>query len=127
LEIEKLRFGQKLSVTFSGLDDIPSNTKLPKLILQPLIENAIKYGVYESIDSSTILISMAFENNALKIQISNSIESDNTAHKGKGIGLQNVKGRLQLIYESNDLLKIVFEKALFQVNLTIPQFETIDI
>ncbi|UXX78282.1 histidine kinase [Reichenbachiella carrageenanivorans] len=123
LAIEKLRFGNKLEVTFKGTTDIPETVKLPNLILQPLIENAIKYGVYESTSTSRILVKMAFANELLQVSILNSIEADTVAHKGKGIGLKNVRGRLQLIYESSDLLQAEKIDNQYRVQLTIPQID----
>lgn len=121
LEIEKLRFGKKLEVTFEGVDEIPESAKLPNLILQPLIENAIKYGVYESTSASTIAVHITYLDQHLQIEITNSTEDDSVAHKGKGIGLKNVRGRLQLIYESADLLQVQKEENHYKVQLTIPQ------
>ena len=121
LAIEKLRFGEKLQIEFSGTENVPENTKLPNLILQPLIENAIKYGVYESTSASTIHVAFTSSDNHLQVEITNSTEDDAVAHKGKGIGLKNVRGRLQLIYESADLLKTSKEENEFKVQLTIPQ------
>lgn len=123
LEIEKLRFGKKLEVTFEGVDSIPGSAKLPNLILQPLIENAIKYGVYESTSASTIIVQIAYSDKHLQIEITNSTEDDSVAHKGKGIGLKNVRGRLQLIYESADLLQTHKEENQYKVQLTIPQLD----
>lgn len=123
LEIEKLRFGKKLEVTFKGTEDIPKTVKLPNLILQPLIENAIKYGVYESTSTSHILVEMALADDLLQISIVNSIEPDSVAHKGKGIGLKNVHGRLQLIYESGDLLQTEKVENQYHVHLTLPQLD----
>ncbi|SMD32606.1 GHKL domain-containing protein [Reichenbachiella faecimaris] len=123
LEIEKLRFGKKLEVNFEGADVIPESAKLPNLILQPLIENAIKYGVYESTSASTIEVHIAYSDRHLQIEITNSTEDDSVAHKGKGIGLKNVRGRLQLIYESADLLQTHKKENEFKVQLTIPQLD----
>lgn len=123
LEIEKLRFGKKLEVRFEGAEYVPDHVKLPNLILQPLIENAIKYGVYESTEASTISVRLSFEERHLQVEITNSTEDDAVAHKGKGIGLKNVRGRLQLIYESADLLQTLKEKNQYKVRLTIPQLD----
>ncbi|MEO9802529.1 MAG: histidine kinase [Reichenbachiella sp.] len=121
LDIEKLRFGEKLKVQFHGVNDLPETVSIPNLILQPLIENAIKYGVYESTSASTIDVHLSFVNRQLQITMVNSIESDGVSKKGKGIGLKNVRSRLQLIYESVDLLQTSKEQNQYKVQLTIPQ------
>ncbi|MTI30469.1 sensor histidine kinase [Xanthovirga aplysinae] len=121
LDIEKLRFGKKLNVKFEGSNSIPEEVLVPNLILQPLIENAIKYGAYESISISTIEVRLSFSGRQLEVEIINSLEPDALPKKGKGIGLKNVRGRLQLIYESADLLKTNKELDQYKVQLTIPQ------
>lgn len=121
LEIEKLRFGEKLEVRFSGLESLPEEVLVPNLILQPLIENAIKFGVYESTSTSTIDVQLTPLSQSLEVTIVNSFEPDALTKKGKGIGLKNVRERLQLIYESVDLLETTKEQNEYRVRLIIPQ------
>lgn len=120
LSIEKIRFGDKLNLTVS-CDKSLDNLTLPNMILQPLVENAVKYGVYESTDTCKISISCHVAQNTLIIHIINDIEPGGTPKKGKGIGLKNVKSRLKLIYEKDNLLKIEKAEDKFSVKLTIPQ------
>lgn len=120
LSIEKIRFGDKLDVTIS-CDKTLDNQMLPNMILQPLVENAVKYGVYESTDTCKISISCHSVHNSLIINILNDIEPGGTPKKGKGIGLQNVISRLKLIYEQDNLLKIEQSDVSYSVKLIIPQ------
>jgi len=71
---------------------------VPNMILQPLLENAIKHGVYESQEPVVIHLNCRKENNFLRIRISNNFDSEIISKKGKGIGLRNVQERLHLIY-----------------------------
>lgn len=121
LDIEKSRFGDKLQVTINGLEEMPETAMLPNLILQPLIENAVKYGVYELLDVSLINIGLTLENQLLTIRIVNDKAEKAGSMKGKGIGLKNVGRRLQYIYERNDLLETQAEPDTFTTTLKIPQ------
>ncbi len=124
LDIEKSRFGEKLKVNIEGLEELPVGLKVPNLILQPLVENAIKYGVYDLIETGEIKIQLSYDQTMLKITITNNYSKQPTGKKGKGIGLQNVKGRLDYIYEQNDLLKTSKTDDNFVAVLTIPQLKT---
>jgi sensor histidine kinase YesM len=126
LEIEKSRFGDKLQVNIEGLDHIPVETNIPNLILQPLVENAIKYGVYESTQATKINMAFSLSAQMLAIHITNKVETDSVPKKGKGIGLNNVKSRLQLNYGRFDLLQTKLDHDTFHVRLSIPQIITND-
>ncbi|MGB3468841.1 MAG: histidine kinase [Cyclobacteriaceae bacterium] len=121
LDIEKSRFGEKLIVDIDGLDDLNDSFLVPNLILQPLVENAVKYGVYERLTTSVINIKLWTERNYLMIAISNQCGTIAKKLQGKGIGLKNVKRRLFYLYENNELIKITKEDDLFTTLLKIPQ------
>jgi LytS/YehU family sensor histidine kinase len=104
LEIEKVRFGHRLQIE---INIVPENLEayLPPLLLQPIVENAIKFGLYDTIDDITISISSQLENNVLHIQIKNPFDSDTQqANEGTGFGLSSVQRRLFLLYYRNDLI-----------------------
>ena len=121
LDIEKSRFGEKLQVTINGLEELPEGVMLPNLILQPLIENAVKYGVYELLDVSLINIDLAVADQLLTVNIVNDKAEKAGAMKGKGIGLKNVRRRLQYIYERSDLLETQMTDDTYITTLKIPQ------
>jgi len=120
LSIEKIRFGDRLDVLMK-CESASEESLIPNMILQPLVENAIKYGVYESTESNKVKISCESSKDALMITIVNDIEIGGVPKKGKGIGLQNVKSRLKLIYEKEDLLTVERSDVQFSVKLLIPQ------
>lgn len=122
LDIEKTRFGKKLNVTIDISVEC-LNRKLPWLILQPVVENAIKYGVYENIEVSMITISCWSTDEILRLSIKNNFDSELIVNKGEGIGLQNIRRRLKLIYNSDNLLKIENKDGIFEVIFTFPQSE----
>ncbi|MGC9343112.1 MAG: sensor histidine kinase [Bacteroidales bacterium] len=119
LEIEKIRFGKKL-VYSKNIEEEAETVMLPNMILQPLLENAIKHGVYESLVPITIEISGKIENNYLLINIENEYDPEGIPRKGAGIGLKNISSRLQLIYNRVDLLNYVSKGNRFRVDLKIP-------
>ncbi len=120
LDIEKSRFGDRLVIEINGLESLKNENKLPNLILQPLVENAIKYGIYENVDSSKIEISLTERDEILEVIIENNCE-DKPKKVGKGIGLKNVKGRLSYIYDRTDLIATEQTDNHFKVTLKIPQ------
>lgn len=123
LDIERVRFGERLKVEKELSDDV-KKLKLPNLILQPLFENAIKHGIYESLVLITINLKVWKEGNVLKLSVSNEYDPNAVSRKGKGIGLKNVRERLALIYGVSQLLEIQKTQGIFTVRLDIPQIET---
>lgn len=121
LNIEKVRFGHRLKTTLL-IDEGLSELLLPPLILQPLIENAIKFGLYDTIGQVEIILNATLENNVLKIQISNPFDPDTSVQNtGTGFGLKSVKRRLYLIYGRMDLLNTETDNNTFITTLFIPQ------
>ncbi len=119
LDIEKVRFGDRLEyderVSESCLD-----MHVPSMILQPIIENAIKHGVYESLEKVEIRFSCEQNGNYLKATVENTFDPEAVSFKGEGIGLRNVRERLEMLYNHVNLLDIDKEANLFRVNLFIP-------
>jgi len=104
LDIEKIRFEEKISYSEKiekGLEQI----KVPHLILQPLMENAIKYGVYESEKPVQINLNISSKEKYIELSLENDFEESAFIHKGEGIGLKNISNRLKLLYKTLNLLK----------------------
>ncbi len=119
LDIERVRFGHRLKVEFVISEEAKSLT-LPQLLIQPLLENAIKHGLYGS--TGEVLIELKAEKlqNYLVLQISNSFDPETPAPKGMGFGLSSVERRLYLLFGRNDLLTKEKKEGRFQVALKIP-------
>jgi LytS/YehU family sensor histidine kinase len=120
LDIEKVRFTDK----FEFVEKIKEECKeleVPSMILQPLFENAIKHGVYESLDKVTIKLLCGMEKEYFKITVENNYDSDSVPRKGEGIGIKNIKNRLKLIYGQENLLTVEKNNNIFKVNIYIPQ------
>jgi two-component system, LytTR family, sensor kinase len=119
LEIEKIRFEGRLIFEM----DVPEsckNLRLPNMILQPLFENAIKHGVYESLEPVTIRMTSECSENYLALTIKNNYDPSLIPRKGAGIGLKNIGSRLKLIYGKDGLISTVGEEGIFTVLLKIP-------
>jgi len=120
LSIEKVRFGKKLNPVFA-IEEECLKAEIPNMILQPLYENAIKYGVYETTEPVDVITHGRFIENHLVITISNTYDKNVLSKKGEGIGLRNIRDRLQVIYANPHLLKVENKNSEFTVTLTIPQ------
>jgi len=120
LDIEKIRFGDKL-IFEKMIGEKCLEAKVPNMILQPLVENAIKHGVYESTETITINLSCAEGMNGFEISLKNNYDPDQKSRTGSGLGLKNVGNRLFLIYNKDELLKIKKGTDTFEVTLQIPQ------
>lgn len=124
LEIEEIRFGDRLKFQLN-CDEESLIAKIPAMILQPLFENAIKHGVYESTETIRIVLDCKLDNGFLMLSLRNDFDEESKQIKGAGIGLGNTKERLFLIYKKNDLLLINKSDNEFEVNLKIPQYEEV--
>jgi len=119
LAIEKVRFGHRLDVIIT-IDEPCYEWQIPTLVLQPLLENAIKFGLYGTTGKISIELTAKMNNNQLEIEISNPFDSDMQPASGSGFGLTGLQRRLYLIYARNDLVKTNIKTNTFTVNLTLP-------
>jgi LytS/YehU family sensor histidine kinase len=120
LQIEKIRFGEKL-IFEKEIGKGCEQRLIPNMILQPLFENAVKHGVYESTEPITIRMFCETAGRKMEIHIRNNFDSSQVSRKGAGIGLRNVRNRLMLIYGRDDLVQIHKSENEFEVKLQIPQ------
>jgi len=119
LQIEKIRFGAKMSYSFQ-IEPECLNCQIPTLLLQPLFENAVKYGVYEASEPVEVSLTACKEGIHTILTITNNFDSEAAPVKGEGIGLKNVQERLRLVYNSNNLLGIKDGDGKFVVTIYLP-------
>lgn len=119
LDIEKVRFGKRLNFISQVSKDC-LDVEIPNMILQPLIENSIKHGVYNSSEEVMVVLNCKVQGDYVQIEISNDYDPEAVKKKGQGIGLSNIKQRLQLLYQRQDLLEISAEKLTFTAKLRFP-------
>lgn len=121
LEIEKVRFGHRLRTEVEQSPDTRA-LMLPSLLLQPLVENAIKFGLYDTIGEITIRVNAIKTENQLIIRIENPYDPQTSQpRQGTGFGLKSVQRRLYLLYARNDLLTTQQAEEIFVTEIKIPQ------
>ncbi len=119
LEIEQIRFGNRLHYSFDCKDDVLS-IKVPGMILQPLFENAIKHSVAQSEHPSTIEVIIGQKKNGVTISVTNTLPDTPPDIRGAGVGLSNIRRRLQLTYGTSSLLQTVKTDTEFKATLYFP-------
>ncbi|TSD67929.1 GHKL domain-containing protein [Inquilinus sp. KBS0705] len=121
LEIEKVRFGHRLQTEIS-CDEKCGEAMLPSMLLQPLVENAIKFGLYDTTGDVTVSIRAETEDQYLIIMIQNPYDPKTSRpRKGTGFGLSGVQRRLYLIFARNDLMETHANDNIFTTIIKIPQ------
>ena len=119
LEVEKSRLGERLAVQIL-LDDAVLPVSIPVLSIQPLVENAIKHGVAQRLEPGFVRIAATHEEDGLRITVENSGAPHAPASLGAGVGLQNVRRRLEICYGGASNLHIEFQPETTIVELRIP-------
>jgi LytS/YehU family sensor histidine kinase len=123
LDIEQARFNDRLSIHYH-IDDITLNALVPSLVLQPLVENAIKHGFARKIGKGEIHLHTERINDKIIMRIKDDgkgTEQDTTQLLSAGIGLKNVQERLSLLYKDQYTFDIQSAPGLgFEVNISIP-------
>jgi two-component system, LytTR family, sensor kinase len=121
LDIEKVRFGHRLD-TLIEKDKSCLSAKIPQLLLQPIVENAIKFGIYDTTEKVLIKLTAKKEDHLLSISVQNPFDpSTSSSQKGTGFGLTSISRRLYLLYGRNDLLETKAESNIFITTVKIPQ------
>jgi len=120
LEIEQLRFPD-LQVEFR-MDEALGEALVPALILQPIIENAVKYGVTDAPPPAAISVGARVDGRKLVLEVVDSGKGRGSHSNGSGIGLANVRERLTLLYghEGSSLAAGRDSDGQFRVELTLP-------
>ena len=119
MAIEKVRFGTRLTM----LEEIQEESKpclLPPLLLQPLVENAVKHGIASLPEGGQVRVAAQRQNGRLAILVENSWDPDSPPRRSGGRGLKNVQLRLEARYGKDASLHVNNEGELFQVSLSLP-------
>ena len=115
--LEKERYGNILEISWTVEGDIRDNFISPLLML-PFVENAFKHGASEQIEKPWIGVDISVANNILKFKLTNS-KNEYISHSNNGIGINNVKKRLEFLYPDNHELKINDEGDFFAISLMV--------
>ena len=120
LQIEKVRFGERLVIE----EDISTeclSALMPGMLLQPLYENAVKHGVYESTEEVVIKTTARIDGETVVITVTNNVDPDSVVtKKGAGIGLKNVSSRLELFFGDRADITVNRGDTSFTVVLRFP-------
>jgi two-component system sensor histidine kinase AlgZ len=124
LGIEEVRFGKRLQVQWS-LDPRTDNARLPPLLLQPLVENAVKHGVEPSARGGKLRVLTELRGSRVVVRITNTLPSTDTTRtgdlpRGHGIALDNVRARLALLHDVQGAFSAGVQDGLYQVRITLP-------
>ncbi len=119
LAIEKVRFGDRLSHEIHA-DDRARGCKVPPLVLQPLVENAVTHGIAQMLDGGTVRITAEQRGDRLLIVVENPRDPDSPDPGGAGIGLQNVRRRLDALHGDDADVRVRPETESFRVELRLP-------
>jgi two-component system sensor histidine kinase AlgZ len=119
LAIEKVRFGERLKMQ-ENIQEESKGCMLPPLLLQPLVENAVKHGIASLPEGGQVRLSAERQNGRLAILVENSWDPDAPPRRSGGRGLKNVEQRLEARYGKDASLHVSTEGELFQVSLSLP-------
>lgn len=124
LDIEKVRFGHRLLTVIDKDKDI-GQMLIPPMLLQPVVENAIKFGLYDTTEEVTIYISVICEKDMLRVTVKNPFDPETAnPRQGTGFGLNSVKRRLYLLFARTDLVETSSQDHVFTTTINIPKYES---
>jgi two-component system sensor histidine kinase AlgZ len=118
LDIEKIRFGDRLVVTWD-LDPQADAARLPPLLLQPLVENAVRHGVEPSAEGGVIRVRTQLRGGRAVLSITNSVSAA-TSTPGHGMALRNVQERLLLMHDVTGQFQARRDGDTFRVQIAVP-------
>jgi two-component system, LytTR family, sensor histidine kinase AlgZ len=124
LDVEQVRFGARLQIEMR-VDDACADCQVPPLVLQPLIENAIKHGIATMVDGGIVRLESHVENGNLAVRVENSFDPEAPSPRRHGLGLRNVRSRLQTRFGDAGHLHLAAEHDCFRAEMVIPCHKTI--
>ena len=119
LAIEKVRFGTRLEMR----EDIQEDTKfalIPPLLLQPLVENAVTHGIANLLDGGVVSLTTRSTGSRLTVIIENTCDVDATRARHGGLGIANVRRRLEARYGNETDMRVTADAGIFRVQLSFP-------
>ena len=119
LDVEQVRFGERLRVE-ADIDADCEDCGVPALLLQPLVENAVKHGVAGLIEGGSIRLAARREGSGVTIVIENAFDPDDPPRHDLGLGLSNVRRRLEVRYGRDAAMEAGAQAAVYRVVLRLP-------
>jgi two-component system sensor histidine kinase AlgZ len=118
LAIEQVRFGDRLAVSWE-VDPASAQARVPPLVLQPLVENAVRHGIETSLRGGVVRVRVRAKHGSATVVISNSLP-DTPAAPGTGIALLNVRERLSLLHDFGASLETWRSDGQFHARVMVP-------
>jgi len=123
LDVEKVRFGSRLEVEMN-VAEACSECQVPPLVLQPLIENAVKHGIATLVEGGKIRVDGEVKDGLLRVRVENKFDPDSPAPRRHGLGLRNVRTRLVTRFGPAASLTASKDDNLFGVEMVFPCHKT---
>ncbi|BBB60335.1 hypothetical protein UNDKW_2062 [Undibacterium sp. KW1] len=123
LAIEKIRLGERMQVTWDKEKISPqelAEIEIPSLLLQPLLENAVHYGVEPSVQQATVTVEIRRLLDKVEIRIRNPYHAEANMVSGNQMALENIRQRLSLLYDIEAQIQYGVVDAYFEVKLQFP-------
>ena len=118
LAIEQVRYGERLRVSWD-IDPRAGVARVPPLVLQPLVENAVRHGVERAVDGASVWVHAQAQRGQAVVLVSNTVPGGDSA-PGNGIALRNVRERLHLLHDLAGQLDVWREDGLYRARITVP-------
>jgi two-component system sensor histidine kinase AlgZ len=118
LDIEQVRFGDRLRVEWA-LDPSAGSARVPPLVLQPLVENAVKHGVEPSAAGAQVKVSTERRSGSVVIKVTNTVPGGQGL-PGHGVAQDNVRDRLRLLHDVQGQFQAAFKDGVYQVRMEVP-------
>lgn len=119
LAIEKVRFGERLQSRFDITDDV-RDVAVPPLMLQPLVENAVHHGVAHLLEGGEVTVRARRREGFLELVVQNPCDPDRPPSRGTGVGLVNVRSRVETLCGHRASVDVDAGEASFRVSILLP-------
>ncbi|HVS02441.1 MAG TPA: histidine kinase [Thermoanaerobaculia bacterium] len=119
LQIQRIRFGERLRYVHE-VDEASMALEVPPLVLQPLVENAVKHGIAQLVDGGAVRIQAKRRRDTLYLIVDNPLDPDATPSRGTELGLENLRRRLAAAYGGRALLTAEARPEGFRVEVRVP-------
>jgi len=119
LAIERVRFGERLRATFDIADDVRA-VCVPPLMLQPLVENAVHHGVAHLLEGGEVKVTARRREGFLELVVENPCDPDRPPSRGTGVGLVNVRARVETLCGNRASVDVDASETNFRVSILLP-------
>lgn len=120
LALEQMRFEERLKIEFD-IDEDTLQQQVPPMMLQTLVENAIKHGISKQVLGGVVRIVAVFKDNVMQLQVQNTGQLLGSPNNGEGFGIKSTQDRLNLMYQGKAVFEIKnLDTAMVESKVTLP-------